>query len=120
MFDHEVLDSQLKSDRFPFRSEGEITLKVRNANYTLGPVMLHIGMKPGALIPTHFHKGMAEALCIVESEFTNEGKHYQTGTSLHFKAGKIHGRTPLRMDADYSLYGPNARRRSLLISATSP
>ena len=36
MFDHEVLDSQLKSDRFPFRSEDEITLKVRNANYTLG------------------------------------------------------------------------------------
>ena len=51
MVDHEVLDSQLKTDRFPFPSEGDITLRVRNANYTLGPVMLHVGMKPGAAIP---------------------------------------------------------------------
>ena len=87
----EVLDSQLKTDRFPFPSEGDITLKVRNANYTLGPVMLHIGMKPGAVIPAHLHKGMAEALYVVEGDFTNEGKQYQAGTSLHFKAGKAHG-----------------------------
>ena len=53
MVDHVVLDSQLKTDRFPFPSEGDITLRVRNANYTLGPVMLHIGMKPGAVIPAH-------------------------------------------------------------------
>src|SRR5215831_15169252 len=68
--DQEVLDSQLKTDRFPFPSEGDITLKVRNANYTLGPVMLHIGMKPGAVIPAHLHKGMAEALYVAEGDFT--------------------------------------------------
>jgi hypothetical protein len=34
---------------------------------------------------------MAEALYIVEGDFTNEGKQYQAGTSLHFKAGKVHG-----------------------------
>jgi len=68
-----------------------ITLRVRNTNYTLGPVMLHIGMKPGAVIPAHLHKGMAEALYIVEGDFTNEGKQHQAGTSLHFKAGKVHG-----------------------------
>ena len=39
MVDQEVNDRQLKMDRFPFQSEGEITLAVRNANYTLGPVM---------------------------------------------------------------------------------
>src|SRR5215510_1611683 len=66
MVDQEVIDSQLKADRSPFPSEGDITLRVRNANYTLGPVMLHIG-------------------------FTNEDKQYQAGTSLHFKAGKVHG-----------------------------
>jgi|SRR5262249_31801300 len=64
MVDHEVLDSQLKTDRFPFPSEGDITLRVRNTNYTLGPAMLHIGMRPGAVIPAHLHKGMAEALCL--------------------------------------------------------
>ena len=78
--DHEVLDSQLKTDRFPFPSEGDITLRVRNTNYTLGPVMLQIGMKPGAVIPAHLHKGMADALYIVEGDFTNEGKQYQAGT----------------------------------------
>src|SRR5215813_11499253 len=89
--DQEVLDNQLKSDRFPFPSEGDITLRVRNANYTLGPVMLHVGMSPGAVIPAHLHKGMAEALYVAEGDFTNEGKQYQAGTSLHFKAGKAHG-----------------------------
>src|SRR4029453_11875367 len=91
MVDQEVLDSQRKTDRFPFPSEGDITLRVRNANYTLGPVILHIDMKPGAVIPAHLHKGMAEALYVVEGDFTNEGKQYQAGTSLHFKAGKAHG-----------------------------
>jgi quercetin dioxygenase-like cupin family protein len=32
--------------------------------------MLHIGMKPGAVIPAHLHKGMAEALYVVEGDFT--------------------------------------------------
>ena len=91
MVDQEVISSQLKTDRFPFQSEGDIALAVRNANYTLGPAMLHITMKPGAVIPARLHKGMAEALYVVEGDFTNEGKQYQTGTSLHFKAGTEHG-----------------------------
>jgi quercetin dioxygenase-like cupin family protein len=91
MVDQEVFDSQLKTDRFPFQSEGDITLAVRNANYALGPVMLHIVMKPGAVIPAHLHKGMAEALYVVEGNFINEGKLYEAGTSLHFKAGNVHG-----------------------------
>lgn len=91
MVDQEVIGSQLKPDRFPFQSEGDITLAIRNTNYTLGPVMLHIVMKPNSSIPAHLHKGMAEALYVVEGDFINEGKQYQAGTSLHFKAGKEHG-----------------------------
>src|SRR5262244_1126609 len=91
MVDQEVIGSQLKADRFPYPSEGDIKLAVRNANYTLGPVMVHIAMSPGAVIPAHLHKGMAEALYVVEGDFTNEGKQYPAGTSLHFKAGKEHG-----------------------------
>jgi quercetin dioxygenase-like cupin family protein len=53
--------------------------------------MLHIALKPGAIIPAHLHKGMAEALYVVEGDFINEGKQYQAGTSLHFMAGKRHG-----------------------------
>src|SRR5215475_5051352 len=91
MVDQEVFDSQLKTDRFPFPSEGDITLAVRNADYMLGPVMLHLVMKPGASVPAHLHKGMAEALYVTEGDFTNEGRQYQAGTSLHFEAGKAHG-----------------------------
>ena len=91
MVDQEVLARQLKEDRFPFPSEGDIKLTVRNANYTLGPVMLHVALKPGAVIPAHLHKGMAEAMYVVEGDLTNEGKQYQPGTSLHFKAGNVHG-----------------------------
>jgi quercetin dioxygenase-like cupin family protein len=91
MIDQEVLASQIKTDRFPFPSQGDITLGVRNANYALGPVMLHLTMKPGATVPAHLHRGMAEALYVVDGDFTNEGKQYQAGTSLHFKAGNVHG-----------------------------
>jgi hypothetical protein len=91
MIDQEVLASQIKTDRFPFPSHGDITLGVRNANYALGPVMLHLTMGPGATVPAHLHRGMAEALYVVDGDFINEGKQYQAGTSLHFKAGNVHG-----------------------------
>ena len=62
MVDQEILESQLKADRPPFPYKGDITIAVRNANYALGPAMVHIVMKPGSVIPAHKHDGMAEAL----------------------------------------------------------
>ena len=91
MYDQEIPASQVKADRFPFPSEGDITLAVRNKNYALGPVMVHIVMKPGSVIPAHKHEKMAEALYVMEGDFINEGKEYQPGTSLHVKADKQHG-----------------------------
>lgn len=91
MFDQEILASQVKADRFPFPSEGDITLAVRNKNYALGPVMLHLVMKPGSAIPAHIHEGVAEVLYVLEGEFINEGARHLPGTSLHVKAGKQHG-----------------------------
>ena len=91
MFDQEILASQVKADRFPFPCEGHVTLAVRNKNYALGPVMLHIVMKPGSVIPAHKHDRVAEVLYVVEGDFVNEGKEYLPGTSLHVKAGKQHG-----------------------------
>ena len=91
MYDKEIQASQVKADRFPFPSEGEITLAVRNTNYAFGPVMLHLFMKPGSVIPAHTHRGMAEALYVIEGDFINEGKQYLPGASLHVKAGKPHG-----------------------------
>ena len=89
--DQEVLSSQVKAERFPFPCEGDITLAIRNATYALGPVMLHLLMKPGSSIPAHRHDGVVEVLYVLEGDFTNDGKEYEAGTSLHVKAGKVHG-----------------------------
>jgi quercetin dioxygenase-like cupin family protein len=91
MYDQEIPASQVKADRVPFPCEGDITLAVRNKNYAHGPVMLHIVMKPGSVIPAHLHEGVSEALYVVEGEFINEGKKHLPGTSLHVRAGKPHG-----------------------------
>jgi mannose-6-phosphate isomerase-like protein (cupin superfamily) len=91
MIDKEILGSQVKADRFPFPSEGDITLAVRNADYALGPVILHLTMQPGAFIPAHVHKNVAEVLYIVEGDFNNEGTQYEAGATLHIKAGTTHG-----------------------------
>jgi quercetin dioxygenase-like cupin family protein len=91
MIDQEIFASQIKADRFPFASEGDITLAVRSANYALGPVMLHLAMKPGSYIPAHLHEGVAEVLYVIDGDFTNDGKQYGPGDSLHVKAGKVHG-----------------------------
>jgi quercetin dioxygenase-like cupin family protein len=91
VLDQEIVASQVKADRFPFPCEGDITLAVRNANYALGPVMLHLVMKTGSSIPAHVHRGVAEVLYVVEGDFINEGKTYAPGTSLHIKAGTTHG-----------------------------
>jgi len=53
--------------------------------------MLHLAMRPGAVIPAHLHKNVAEVLYVVEGDFTNEGKRYEAGTTLHIKAGMPHG-----------------------------
>ena len=89
--DQEVLSSQVKAERFPFPCKGDITLAVRNASYALGPVMLHLQMTPGSTIPAHRHDGVVEVLTVLEGDFTNDGKEYEAGTSLHVKAGKVHG-----------------------------
>ena len=91
MFDQEILNSQVKADRFPFPCGGDITLAVRNKSYALGPVMLHLVMKAGSVIPAHLHEGVAEVLYVVEGDFINESKRHAPGTSLHVKAGKLHG-----------------------------
>ena len=91
MFDQEVFAAQVKAGGFPFPSEGNITLAVRNKNYSLGPVMLHLNMSPGSVIPEHSHEEVAEVLYVMEGDFINEGTRYEAGTSLHVKAGKPHG-----------------------------
>ena len=91
MFNLEILASQVKSDRFPFPCEGDIRLALRNKDYELGPVMLHLEMAPGSKIPAHVHEGVAEVLYVVDGDFINEGKSHQPGTSLHVKAGQQHG-----------------------------
>src|SRR5215831_14747952 len=119
MVDQEVLDSQLKADRFPFPSEGDITLKVRNANYTLGPVMLHIGMKPGAVIPAHLHKAWPRHSMWLRAISPTRASSTRPALRCISRPARHTARTPLRMDASYSSSGRNAPLRRLPISATS-
>jgi redox-sensitive bicupin YhaK (pirin superfamily) len=91
MIDQEIFAADVKADRFPFPSQGDITLAVRAANYTLGPVVLHLNMQPGSVIPAHIHEGVAEVLYVVDGDFINEGKSYGAGDSLHIRAGHVHG-----------------------------
>jgi quercetin dioxygenase-like cupin family protein len=91
MFDQEIVASQVKADKFPFPHERDVTLAVRNADYLLGPVMLHLEMAPGSVIPAHRHDGIAEVLYVMEGDFINEGKQHLSGTSLHVMNGKVHG-----------------------------
>ena len=74
MYDQEIQASQVKADRFPFPSEGEVTFAGRNTNYAFGPVMLQLFMKPGSIIPAHTHRGMAEALYVDRRRFHQRGK----------------------------------------------
>src|SRR6516164_860672 len=119
MYDQEILDSQVKADRFPFQSEGDITLAVRNKNFALGPVMVHIVMKPGSVIPAHKHDGMAEALYVLEGDFINEGKEYLPGTSVHVKAGKQHGPHTTKNGARCWCFGRTKPRRAKPTSVIS-
>jgi anti-sigma factor ChrR (cupin superfamily) len=91
MFDREISASEVVVGPFPFAHEGEITLAVRNGDYSLGPVMLELVMKPGSVIPAHIHEGISEVLYVIEGDFINEGKTHYAGTSLHVKVGKVHG-----------------------------
>ena len=91
MIDKEVFGSDISPDRFPFPSRGDVMLAVRSADYTLGPVILHLDMKAGSTIPVHMHEGVAEVLYVIEGDFTNEGNIYKPGDSLHIKAGHPHG-----------------------------
>jgi quercetin dioxygenase-like cupin family protein len=91
MVDKEILASEVDAIAFPFPSEGNITVAVRNTKFALGPVMLHIMMPPGSLIPAHAHEHLAEAMYVVDGELINEDKAYRPGTSLHFKVGHVHG-----------------------------
>jgi hypothetical protein len=121
MVDQEVIDSQLKADRFPFPSEGDITLRVRNANYTLGPVMLHVGMNPGAVIPAHLHKGMAEALYMwPRATLPTRASSTRPALRCISRPARHMARTPRRMDASFSSSGQNAPRERLPTSAISP
>ena len=85
MVDQEVFESQVKVDRFPFPSEGEITLAVRNANYALGPVMLHIGMKAGA-VDDHRQKTSEQSRQGTEKSEIHERR--KNGRRFRFVSGK--------------------------------
>jgi hypothetical protein len=89
MVDQEVIGSQLKRDRFPFRSEGDITLAVRNANYT--PETADVAHRHEAWrVFWHISTEARPRHCMLWRARLYQRGQYQAGTSLHFKAGGVH------------------------------
>jgi anti-sigma factor ChrR (cupin superfamily) len=62
--------------------------------------MLELVMRPGSVIPAHVHEGISEVLYVIEGDFINEGKSHPAGTSLHVKAGRLHGPHSTKGDCD--------------------
>ena len=116
MFDQEIFASQIKPDRFPFPSEGDITLAVRNQNYALGPVMLHLVMKPGSVIPAHIHEGVAEVLYVIEGDFINEGSNTSSVRLCTSRLGSRMGHTARKPAARCSFCGRTRMQRGMRIS----
>jgi hypothetical protein len=117
MVDQEAIGSQLK--RIVSLSRVRATSRWRSATRIARrkPVMLHIDMKPGRIL-AHLHRGTAEALYVVEGDFTKEAGTKQALRCTSRLAGYT-ARTPLRTGASCSSFGQSALRMRRQISLTS-
>ena len=92
MINKVVKSHDVKAANFPFPGyTGNITVKILNTDYSLGPEILHIRMEPGSHIPAHLHKKATEVLTILEGDFVNENTSHGAGEFLHTKPGTVHG-----------------------------
>lgn len=92
MIDRVVKSQDVKTANFPYPGyTGNITIKLLNTDYALGPEIIHIRMEPGAYVPPHLHKKAAEVLTILEGDFVNENTSYGPGEFLQTKPGTVHG-----------------------------
>jgi hypothetical protein len=92
MWNQIYLSSEVDSSPAPFPdTEGNPSVQVLNMDADLGPGLLRIVMRPGDVIPRHFHAGQAETLYILEGVFIDEGTPYPAGTELSVKPNIHHG-----------------------------
>jgi Cupin len=120
MFDKEIVASQVKADRFPFPSEGGITLAVRNSNYSLGPVMLHLVMSPGSVIPAHLHQGVAEVLYVIEGDLLTRASNTCQARRFTSRPVSSMARTAVKRAASFSCFGRIELRQKKPTSTISP
>jgi quercetin dioxygenase-like cupin family protein len=110
MIDKVVRSKDVAPANFPFPGyTGNITVKILNLEYALGPEIIHIRMEPGAVIPAHLHKKATEVLAILDGDFVNENTSYAPGDFLQTKPGTVHGPHTTKKGCSFlAMYTANA------------
>ena len=86
----EIEKTQAVPAPFP-NTKGVATLKVLNADQSLGPAVALLKMEPGSEIPRHMHEKTTETSYVLDGDFINEGVAYHEGTEFNIRPNTAHG-----------------------------
>lgn len=91
-FTQTLESSQVEAIPAPFpNTKGTVTLKILNADQSLGPAVALLRMEPGSEIARHLHERTTETSYVLDGDFINEGTSYSAGTEINIKPMTAHG-----------------------------
>ena len=91
-FTQTLESSKVEAIPAPFpNTKGAVTLKILNADQSLGPAVALLRMEPGSEIARHLHERTTETSYVLDGDFINEGTSYPPGTEINIKPMTAHG-----------------------------
>ena len=91
-FTQTLESSQVEAIPAPFpNTKGVVTLKILNADQSLGPAVALLRMEPGSEIARHMHERTTETSYVLDGDVINEGTSYPAGTEINIKPMTAHG-----------------------------
>jgi anti-sigma factor ChrR (cupin superfamily) len=91
-FTQTLESSKVEAIPAPFpNTKGAVTLKILNADQSLGPAVALLRMEPGSEIARHLHERTTETSYVLDGDFINEGTSYSAGTEINIKPMTAHG-----------------------------
>ena len=91
-FTQTLESSKVEAIPAPFpNTKGAVTLKILNADQSLGPAVALLRMEPGSEIARHLHERTTETSYVLDGDFINEGISYPKGTEFNIKPNTVHG-----------------------------
>jgi hypothetical protein len=91
-FTQTLESSKVEAIPAPFpNTKGAVTLKILNADQSLGPAVALLRMEPGSEIARHLHERTTETSYVLDGDFINEGTSYPAGTEINIKPMTAHG-----------------------------